>query len=108
MPIASDATIRDRLSSINKAEDFLIRVVQAVKKASAHQNGAVVRIGLQGKGTHPNFKIGQAGAPQSEHEAFDYNGVPFNTALQTHAWSSAAMGYPDIQALLSDLRAKRV
>lgn len=110
MPVPPHATIRSRIGFIDKPEDFLITVMRAMRSLDAHNNGAVVRVGIGGKGTHPNFKIGQVGAPQSEHIPFDYNGPRFTGETQTHAhlWSEAFMTYADVTELLGDLRAKRV
>jgi len=67
-----------------------------------------VRIGITGTGQEPSHKVVYHDPNGEEVTVEAFGGrVPFETPLQTHAWSAVAMTFADVQKLLGEIRGFR-
>jgi hypothetical protein len=101
--IASDATLRDITASHFHIDRFTALVLDAMRKAQREHGPVTVRLGVTGAGKLPNFRLDAISGGWSS--AFDgVSRQPFDAGTMDAHWSSKAMDYGDVEALLRELR----
>jgi hypothetical protein len=104
-------------------EEYVRRIVGSFVEHSFDKQRSEIRIGVSGRGIYPNYSIIVPCEP--EERVFEGQGVSFEITSsvrkrlvfngQSHreileesnwgeSWSSAAMSFAEVQALLGDLR----
>jgi hypothetical protein len=118
--IPNDVVISDILHTLDRPEQYVRRVFGNMVEYRKEHGTAVVRIGRTGRGIAPHYRV------QVEHSAIGEVAGHFNDdpseyfmafhgrshqqlewgarELRTEHWSSRAMIYDDVQALLGKLR----
>ena len=117
-----DAVISDIVETLTDAQEFVRGIVGSFIQHSFDKQQSVVRIGISGSGTVPNYSIEEP----CERIPLVYNGeIIGGTSVrrmvfkgQGHreiledsargeSWSSAAMSFAEVQTLLGDLRQRK-
>jgi hypothetical protein len=118
----SDARIQDILHTLSNPEDFVRGILGNFINEGFNQDEAVVRIGISGTGAAPHYCIEHgsetfAPLPGLSLEVNRYgrravfHGRSHNPILDDQykgiSWSSAAMTFAEVQAILGSLRAHK-
>jgi hypothetical protein len=119
-----DARITDIIESLADAEEYVRGIVGSFIEHGFDKQRSEIRIGVSGRGIYPNYSIIEPCEPQ-ETVIRDHRGVPLKITKsvqsrivlngQSHReilddsswgenWSTAAMSFAEVQALLGELR----
>jgi hypothetical protein len=123
MPLKTDARITDIIAALGNAEDYVRGIVGSFIGQSFDKERSEIRIGISGRGIYPNYSIIEPCEPEEISLELPGGGtftmttdvrkrVVFNG--QSHreiddsvswgeSWSSAAMTFAEVQALLGEL-----
>jgi hypothetical protein len=117
----SDARIQDILHTLSNPEDFVCGILGNFIHEGFNRDEAVVRMGISGTGVAPHYCI-EHGSKASAlpslgleingygHRAV-FHGRSHNPILDDQfkglSWSSAAMTFAEVQAILGSLRAHK-
>lgn len=105
--IPMDATLRDVLPSLEKPEAFVRQVVGVMHHAAKEHGPIVMRLGITGKGSAPNYRIegAEGGSPFMALDGANHrpwaDGESFSS--QTN-WSTVTMTKDEVTNLLGDIR----
>lgn len=105
MDLSSDATIPDLLNTLINPGNYVRRVLQTMYELRRDHGEVTVRIGIQGQGRAPHYRIDSA-ASGEPIEAFDGStGKPFTDYTRTHAqnWSTKSMRFDEVRRLRGTL-----
>jgi hypothetical protein len=117
----SDARIQDILHTLSDPEDFVRGILGNFITEGFNRDEAVVRIGISGTGAAPHYCIEQgsktSALPSSGLEVTGYgrravfHGRSHKPILDDDpkgiSWSSAAMTFADVQAILGSFRTRK-
>jgi hypothetical protein len=121
-----DARIADILPTLKDPVEYVRGVVGSFFSYTFDKGKAIIRIGVSGKGTFPNYCIEQHRDPISTTLEVGEATVEFTTTFEHRhcyrgrnhkeilddsfigeKWSSASMSFAEVQTLLGKLRGKK-
>ncbi|MEI7803744.1 MAG: hypothetical protein WCI56_00300 [Hyphomicrobiales bacterium] len=115
-----DARIEDILPTLSDPEEYVRGIVGSFISEGFSDDEAVIRIGVSGTGVAPHYCIEQGSTTSTipnigkikayEHRAI-FHGKSHRPILEDDSkgisWSSAAMSFAEVQAILGRLRASK-
>ena len=104
MPLPKNATLETVFHSLSKPLDYIPAVFGHLNKVHKVDPTAVVRIGVEGDGKVPNYRIESAGMVS----AGPFNGQTHDLLAagkaQVRTWSEQAVPFKVVEALLRQVR----
>jgi hypothetical protein len=107
-----DARIADIIeTTLSNAEDYVRGIVGSSIQHSFDKERSSVTIGISGTGLYPNYFIQEPSETAERRRRRVLNGRSHREILEDsfwgEGWSSAAMSFAEVQALLGHLRERK-
>jgi hypothetical protein len=101
-----DATLADVLTTLVQPEAYLCAVLGNLSRCRMTHGNASVKIGITGQGKYPSHKVlyADAAGQEATYGAFDHDRPFTDVNIQVHTWSTAAMTFAEVQAILGEIR----
>jgi hypothetical protein len=106
-----DARIADIIETLSDAEEYVRRIVGSSIQHSFDKERSSVTIGISDTGLYPNYFIQEPSETAPGRRRMVFNGRSHREILEDsfwgESWSSAAVSFAEVQALLGHLRERK-
>ena len=106
-----DAHITDIVGTLADAEEYVRGIVESFIAHSFDKEGSSITIGVSGSGLYPNYFVLEPSEDALGRRRMVFNGRSHREILEDsfwgESWSSAAMSFAEVQALLGHLRERK-
>jgi len=106
--IPSNSTVRTIVDLLADKEDYIRGVIGHLIARYNTDKSAMVRIGVMGTGSYPNYRIESVGHVHECYDGRNHERIFERDALQDENWSTATMVLEDLRTLFAEVAPHRV